>query len=113
MKSHGPSYRKQKRPLKRCAGCNGVGLTKGIFYEMVCDTCTGGGVVLAETGEPLPVEDLVVEMRLRLNERGARIRHLEKQLADLEPYRRKKIDADIARAAYPNRGQRRKGGHGD
>lgn len=112
-KKHGPSYKKRKRPLKGCDACGGKGLVTGIFYEMVCDKCTGGGVVLADTGEPLPVEELVVEMRLRLTERGERIRLLEKRLIDLEPYVKDKAQVDIAAAVYPDRGKRRRGGFGD
>lgn len=91
---------------------------KGVFHEMVCFTCNGGGVVLKENGEALTSDELVVELRLRLTERGERIRSLETQLVELQPYIEAKRQADIAEEMYPSehmkqRADAGRGGYGD
>lgn len=65
-KRSGPSLRQQRIALKRCDNCRGNGITKGLFYEMPCPDCNAGGVVDKETGAALPVDDLVVQLRLWL-----------------------------------------------
>ncbi|MFQ3232069.1 hypothetical protein [Reinekea sp.] len=100
-KKHGPSYKKTKRPLKGCDDCKGTGLIKGVFHEMICFTCNGGGVVLKETGESLTADELVVELRLRLTERGDRIRVLESIIEGLKPYMEKKQAEALQESMYP------------
>ena len=81
-KRSGPSLRQQARPLKKCRGCHGRGVTKGLFHEMPCPDCNAGGVVDKETGEALAVEDLVVQLRLWLTRSMETNRKLRQQLAD-------------------------------
>jgi len=73
-----------------------------MFHEMVCFTCNGGGVVLNETGEALTSDELVVELRIRLTERGNYIRKLKKFIEGLFPYMEKKKAADLKEAMYPS-----------
>ena len=72
----GPSLSQEKRLLKRCPFCHGTGLVRPMFHEMPCDHCHASGVVCKETGQSLQIHDLVLQMRIRLNDR-------EKELADL------------------------------
>lgn len=81
-KRSGPSLVQQKRPLKRCPACHGRGLVKPMFYEIPCDTCEASGVVCKETGEALPMSELVLQMRIRLNEREQQLAETRKLLAD-------------------------------
>lgn len=118
MKYTGPSLSKKKRPLAKCPECQGRGITKGVFFEMTCPGCNGGGVVDKQTGQALDLEALVLELRMRLNDRANTITLLQEQLAALEPYRELKQQADLANAMYPReeangRARTRRGGYGD
>lgn len=74
-KIHGPAFRKAMKPLRGCYDCRGSGLRLGMFHEMECATCNASGWVCAETGEALPLADLVLQlnMKLRAMERGLAI----------------------------------------
>lgn len=72
-KSHGPALRKEKVILAKCSDCQGRAVMKGIFYELPCGRCNASGWVSAITGEPLPLEDLVTQL-------GLRVRELEQQV---------------------------------
>lgn len=80
-KRSGPALTQQKRPLKRCPSCHGRGLVKPMFYEVPCDACEASGVVCKETGEGLPVTDLVLQLRIRLNERDQELADVRRELA--------------------------------
>ncbi|WP_375191824.1 hypothetical protein [Marinobacter sp.] len=77
MKRSGPSFQQEQVKLKRCGECHGRGVVKPMFYEMPCTGCNAGGMVNAETGEALSLEDLVLQLRLeanRLEEDNQRLR---------------------------------------
>lgn len=97
----GPSLRQQRVALTQCGTCHGKGVTRGLFHEMPCPDCNAGGVVDKETGEALPVEDLVVQLRLWLARAMEQNRMLKQRLAD------RKSDDDSAGRGY---GEKR--GHG-
>lgn len=65
-KSHGPAFRKAMKPLRGCYDCRGMGLRLGMFHEMECATCNASGWVCAETGEALPLADLVLQLNMKL-----------------------------------------------
>lgn len=67
-KSHGPALRKEKIVLAQCYDCRGKAVIKGVFYELPCGRCNASGWVSAITGEALPVEELVTQLSLRLQE---------------------------------------------
>lgn len=79
-KSHGPALRKEKVILAKCSDCQGKAVMKGIFYELPCGRCNASGWVSAITGEPLPLEDLVTQL-------GLRVRELEQQVDRKRPPR--------------------------
>ncbi|MBN6791481.1 hypothetical protein JRG49_09565 [Pseudomonas fulva] len=68
MKSHGPALRKERVILARCPDCNGRAAIKGVFYELPCGRCNASGWLSAVTGEPLPLEELVTQLGLRVHE---------------------------------------------
>lgn len=80
-KRSGPALAKQKRPLKNCPACNGRGLVKPMFYELPCDQCHASGVVDKETGQGIPVDVLVLQLRIRLNERDQELADVRARLA--------------------------------
>ena len=82
-KKAGPALNQEKRPLKPCPLCNGAGFVQSMFYQLRCDNCEASGVVCKETGESLAMDDLVIQLRIRLNDRSQQIRSLRKQLAEL------------------------------
>lgn len=67
-RSHGPSLRKQRITLSKCPDCLGRAVVKGVFYELPCGLCNASGWVSAITGEPLPLEELVTQLGLRVHE---------------------------------------------
>lgn len=83
-KRSGPSLRQQRRPLAKCPGCHGQGVTSGLFHEMPCPDCNAGGVVDKETGAALAVDDLVLQLRLWLAKAMQDNRQLKRQLADVK-----------------------------
>lgn len=79
-KRSGPAFHQQTRPLKRCPACNGQGITRGLFHELPCADCGAAGVVDKATGVALPAEDLLLQLRLRLNRAHEEVRTLRAQL---------------------------------
>lgn len=73
-KSHGPAFKKAAIELDQCQVCRGKAVTQGMFHELPCFQCNASGWVVAETGEALPLEDLVTQLSLRLQ---AAHRHIE------------------------------------
>lgn len=52
---------------------------------MPCPDCSASGVVDKETGEPLALEELVLQLRLWLDRAMEENRRLKSQLADKKP----------------------------
>ncbi|WP_099431095.1 hypothetical protein [Pseudomonas mosselii] len=77
-KSHGPTLHKERVILSRCPDCQGKAVMKGIFYELPCGRCNASGWLSALTGEPLPLEELVTQL-------GLRVRELEQQVDRQRP----------------------------
>ena len=65
-KSHGPAFRKVIKPLRECLDCRGKGFARGISYDLDCLACNASGWVCAETGEALPLADLVLQLNMKL-----------------------------------------------
>lgn len=80
-KSHGPSLKKERIVLTQCYDCRGKAVIKGVFYELPCGRCNASGWVSALTGEALPMEDLVTQLSLRLQEAERRINDLKQPRA--------------------------------
>lgn len=80
MKRHGPALRKERVILTRCQDCSGRAVIKGVFYELPCGRCNASGWLSAVTGEPLPLEELVTQLGLRVHE-------LEQQVGRQRPPR--------------------------
>lgn len=66
MKSHGPAFRKELKQLMECGACRGKGVTQGISYELACVTCNASGWVCADTGAALALEELVLQLNMKL-----------------------------------------------
>ena len=54
--------------MATCDWCEGKGLIPGIFHDIQCDQCLGAGLVDKRTGDALPPVEVIVQLRLRLNE---------------------------------------------
>jgi hypothetical protein len=72
-KSYGPTFRKVMKPLMECGLCRGAGSTKGVFHDLDCLTCNASGWVCRETGEALPLEDLVPQLNMKLRHMSAEL----------------------------------------
>lgn len=79
-KTHGPALRKERIVLAQCPDCNGRAVIKGVFYELPCGRCNASGWLSAVNGEPLPLEELVTQL-------GLRVRELEQQVDRQRPPR--------------------------
>lgn len=77
MKKHGPALKKEKIVLTQCYDCRGKAVIEGVFYELPCGRCNASGWVSAITGEALPVEELVTQLSLRLQEVERHIEQLK------------------------------------
>jgi hypothetical protein len=76
-KTHGPAFVRCQIPLTDCPSCAGKGIIQGVFHQLDCVGCHASGQVHAITLEPLPVEDLVVQLGMLLRR--------ERHLATLPP----------------------------
>ncbi|TYK53891.1 hypothetical protein [Pseudomonas synxantha] len=76
-KVHGPAFRKVLRPLRECSACRGKGLVSGVFHEMDCSACNASGWVCLETGEALPLTELVLQLNLKVHA-------LRRELAEID-----------------------------
>ncbi|VVM40037.1 hypothetical protein PS631_00232 [Pseudomonas fluorescens] len=86
MKKHGPALKKERIVLTQCYDCRGKAIIKGVFYELPCGQCNASGWVSAATGHPLPLEELVTQL-------GLRVRELELQVDRQRPPRTDGPDA--------------------
>lgn len=77
-KSHGPSLRKEQITLAWCPVCRGKAVIKGVFHDLACSQCNASGWVNGITGEALPLEELVTQLSLRLQQAESRIEQLKK-----------------------------------
>ena len=74
-RTHGPALVRILIPLTECPSCAGKGVIQGVFHQLDCIGCHASGQVHAITLEPLPVEELVVQLSMLLR----RERHLATQ----------------------------------
>ncbi|QVM94165.1 hypothetical protein JYG36_13615 [Pseudomonas sp. SORT22] len=81
IKSHGPAFRKQAMELAQCPACRGKAVIKGVFHDLACVQCNASGWVAAATGEALPVEELVIQLSLRLQAVQRQINELKQPRA--------------------------------
>lgn len=65
-KSHGPSLEKEVIELAPCQPCRGAGFTKELFFPRPCMQCNASGWVAAATGEAVPLEELVIQLNMKL-----------------------------------------------
>jgi hypothetical protein len=79
-KSHGPSFRRELKPLMICSTCRGATVTSGTFYQLECLACNASGWVCAETGEALPVEVMVQQLSMRLRNATAELARARHQI---------------------------------
>jgi len=61
-RTHGPAFVRRQIPLTDCPSCAGKGVIQGVFHQLDCIGCHASGLVHAETLEPLPVDDLIVQL---------------------------------------------------
>ncbi|MCK2124452.1 MULTISPECIES: hypothetical protein [Pseudomonas] len=76
-KSHGPAFKKAVIELSNCPLCRGRAVIKELFYEMPCGHCNGSGWVDAATGEALPLDELVIQLSLKLQAATRQIEQLK------------------------------------
>ncbi|ETF08354.1 hypothetical protein [Pseudomonas moraviensis] len=76
-KQHGPAFVRCLIPMTECPSCHGAGLIQGLFHQLECIGCHSSGLVHSETLEPLRMDDLVVQL-------GLRVRNLTAQLKTLD-----------------------------
>ncbi|MNJ46708.1 hypothetical protein D3C77_418460 [compost metagenome] len=80
-KSHGPAFSKARIQLALCLVCRGKTFVQGVFHQLACVQCSASGWVSAETGEALPIEDLVTHLSLGLQAAHRQIEELKQPRA--------------------------------
>lgn len=90
-RTHGPAFVRRQIPLTDCPSCAGKGLVKGMFHQLDCIGCHASGLVNAETLEPLPVDDLIVQLGMLIRQ--------ERHLSTLPP----SVDGVVAQYQDINR----------
>ena len=83
-KKPGPAFKAEFRPLTRCPECRGQGETRGIFHDIPCLACGASGMVDKETGAALTLDELVVQLRIRLHKKEEENRVLRRRLKETE-----------------------------
>ena len=73
-KSSGPAFVRCQIPMTECPSCHGAGLIRGVFHQLECIGCHSSGFVHAETLEPLLIEDLVVQLGLKVRKLAAQLK---------------------------------------
>ncbi|MBH3395824.1 hypothetical protein [Pseudomonas monteilii] len=76
-KTHGPAFKKAVIELDNCPLCRGRAVTKGLFHELPCDHCNASGWVAAANGEALPLDELVIQLSLKLQVATRQIEQLK------------------------------------
>lgn len=66
QKQRRPDMTASIKPLPDCSACSGSGLEQGVFGKRVCGVCQGAGMT-STTGDPLPIEEALMQLRLRHN----------------------------------------------
>lgn len=61
-KQHGSALTLRLIPLADCPSCAGKGVIQGVFHQLDCIGCHASGLVHAVSLEPLPLEDLAVQL---------------------------------------------------
>ncbi len=84
-RTHGPAFVRCVIPLTDCPSCVGKGIIQGVFHQLDCIGCHASGQVHAITLEPLPVEDLVVQLGMLLR-RERHLATLASAAGDTEQY---------------------------
>lgn len=77
-KIHGPAFRATQLDLAKCTVCRGRAVVPGVFHELACVQCNASGWVSADTGEALPLEVLVTQLSIRLQEADYQIQQLKR-----------------------------------
>lgn len=77
-RSRRAEFSRRRIPLAPCSQCEGQATTSGLFGPRPCMACNVSGWVSAATGEPLPLEDLAMQL-------GMRLRELERQAQRQRP----------------------------
>ena len=77
-KSHGPAFRAARLDLAQCPACRGLAVIKGVFHDLACVQCNASGWVAAETGDALPLEELVTQLSMRLQAASRQIEQLKR-----------------------------------
>ncbi|MEG0860245.1 MAG: hypothetical protein RSG92_17575 [Pseudomonas sp.] len=76
-KNRGPALCKSRIELVQCPTCSGKTFVQGVFHQLACVHCHASGWVAAETGEALPLEELVTQLSLRLQAAQRHINELK------------------------------------
>lgn len=67
-------------PLVRCEICQGKGVTPGIFHVLTCAGCNGAGLIDRATNQALSLEQMVQQLRVRLNRANRQVEQQREQL---------------------------------
>lgn len=84
MRKRRPELATSILPFADCSACRGAGLEQGVFGPRVCGACFGAGL-LGDGGDPLPLEQALLQLRLRLTQVEGEARQLRARLPAVSP----------------------------
>lgn len=76
-KSHGPSLKRHMIKLAECPACQGRGVVQGVFYELDCEACNASGWIDRWLNQPLPLQELAVQLGMNLRAALKKIEQLK------------------------------------
>ena len=71
-----PEFSRRPIPMAVCKECRGNATVSGLYGPRPCMTCRVSGWVSADTGDALPLEDLVFQLSLKLQQAQQQIKAL-------------------------------------
>ena len=63
-----PEFSRRPIPMAICNECRGAATLSGLYGARPCMTCRVSGWVSVDTGDALPLEDLVFQLSLKLQQ---------------------------------------------
>lgn len=66
--THRPEFSRRPIPMTVCNECRGAATLSGLYGPRPCMTCRVSGWVSVDTGDALPLEDLVFQLSLKLQQ---------------------------------------------
>lgn len=93
---------KKQPEVRMCSECNGMGTTRGIFHDFVCEQCDGAGLLEKHHGRKLTRAEAITTLRCLWRESTENVVRLETKLKALKHYQEKAAQDALVKSIYPD-----------